>query len=79
LKEGGGGRGGDLSDLLGGVFGGGGGRAQKRQRKAEGKLKEIKVTLEEVYKGKMYTFDFKRIRCCDSCDGKGGSNVKTCT
>ena len=27
----------------------------------------------------MYKFDFKRIRCCEACDGKGGSNVKTCT
>ena len=27
----------------------------------------------------MYTFDFKRIRCCEKCDGKGGDNVKTCS
>jgi len=47
--------------------------------KAKPKLRELKVTLEEVYKGKMFTFEHKRKRTCVDCDGKGGANATTCT
>jgi len=42
-------------------------------------MKEAKVTLEDVYKGKMIKIDHKRMRTCDACEGKGGKNVKVCT
>lgn len=68
-----GGGGFDLFDLLGG-----GGRRPKGPVKAKPKLRELKVKLEEVYKGKMVTFEHKRKRTCTECDGKGAANAKTC-
>lgn len=41
-------------------------------------LKEMKVTLEEVYNGGMKTFRFERYRICEECDGKGGEGVSKC-
>jgi len=78
LKDGGMGGGGgfDLFDLLGG---GGGRRGPKGPVKAKPKLRELKVTLEEVYQGKMFSFEHKRKRTCTDCDGKGGANATTCT
>jgi DnaJ-class molecular chaperone len=64
----------DLSDLL---FGGGRGKA-RGPVKAKAKLKDIKVKLEEVYKGKMMSFEHSRKRTCTDCSGKGGANVKSC-
>ena len=63
------------------MFGGGGrgGGGQKRgAQKAKAKLKEMQVTLEDVYKGKMISFEHTRKRICAACDGKGGSEVKKC-
>jgi len=41
------------------MFGGGGGR-KRGPVKAKTKLKELDVTLEEVYKGKVISFKHKR-------------------
>jgi len=60
------------------MFGGGGGRKPKGPQKAKAKLKEIHVTLEDVYKGKLFEFEHSRKRTCVTCDGKGGKNAKTC-
>jgi len=81
LKEGG--AGGDpFGDILGGLFGMGGGRggkAQKQVRKAKPIVKEVKVTLEEVYAGKMTKLNVQRHKTCGGCEGKGGANAKKCT
>jgi len=45
----------------------------------KGKLRELVVTLEEVYEGKMANIKHKRKRLCETCDGKGGENAKTCS
>jgi len=45
----------------------------------KGKLREMSVTLEDVYEGKMVNLKHTRKRACDGCDGKGGANAKTCT
>lgn len=37
-------------------------------------LKEVEVTLEDVYKGGMIDFKHKRYRLCAACDGKGGED-----
>lgn len=42
-------------------------------------MKEIKITLEEAYFGKLYKFDHTRKRNCPTCNGKGGTNVRICT
>jgi len=47
--------------------------------KAKAKLKEISVKLEDVYNGKLVTFEHSRKRPCVSCEGKGGENVKQCS
>lgn len=78
VKDGGGG-GGD--DLLSHIFGFGGGRGGKAQQKKKAKpvLKEVTVTLDDVYHGKMLYVDHKRKRLCVECHGEGGSNSKKCT
>ena len=43
------------------------------------KMRELVVTLEDVYEGKMIHLNHKRKRVCEGCEGKGGSNAKTCT
>jgi len=82
LKEGGGG-GDPFGDILGGLFGmggrGGGRPQQKQQRKCKPIVKEVKVTLEEVYAGKMAKVTLNRNKPCGGCDGKGGANSKKCT
>lgn len=44
----------------------------------KGVRKLVEITLEDAYAGKMTYLDFTRKRCCEACDGKGGSNVKKC-
>lgn len=63
------------------MFGGGGrgGGGKPKPKKAKPKLKESKVTLEDVYIGKMIKIEHKRYRLCEVCDGKGGKDVKVCT
>lgn len=67
-------------DLLSHLFGFGGGRKQGNQvKKAKPVLKEVNVTLDEVFSGKMFKMDHKRKRLCVTCSGAGGSDVKKCT
>lgn len=40
--------------------------------------KALDVTLEQVYNGGMIKFPHDRTRCCQTCKGKGGENVKSC-
>jgi len=42
-------------------------------------LKELKVTLEDIYNGKMVKIPHTRKGLCEGCDGKGGSNQKKCS
>ena len=44
----------------------------------KGKLRDIQVSLEDVYEGKMIDLKHTRKRCCAECDGKGGKNANTC-
>ena len=82
LKDGGMGGGGfgDIFEMFGGG-GFGGGRRQQSQgaKKAKPVLKEVQVTLEEVYNGKLIKLPIKKTQCCEACNGKGGKNIKTCT
>jgi len=68
--------------LFGGLFGGrgGGGRkGQQQQRKVKPIVKDVQVTLEEVYVGKMKKVSYDRQRNCAECDGKGGKDAKKCS
>ena len=62
-------------------FFGGGGRAKRDNRPRKGKtvLKELKVTLEDVYNGKLFKIPHTRKKLCEECDGKGGKVVSKCS
>jgi len=82
LKEGAGAGGFDpFGGIFGDIFGGGRGKAgaPKQMRKTKPTVKEVRVTLEEVYTGKMTKINMTRQRSCATCDGKGGANAKKCT
>lgn len=67
---------GDMGDLLGNFFGfGGQGKQDKGPKKMKGKLRELSVTLEDVFEGKMVSIKNSRKRVCDGCEGKGGKNA----
>lgn len=70
-----GGSGGDQQDLLNMFFGGGGMSKQtsKRVQKVKPTKKALEVTLESVYNGEVIKMPIKRYRCCEACQGKGGS------
>jgi DnaJ family protein A protein 2 len=80
LREGG--AGGDpFEHLFGGLFGGGrGGRGGARQetKKVRPMVKEIKVTLADIYTGKMKNVTYTRQKVCEPCGGKGGKDAKKC-
>ena len=91
LKEGGmGGMGGmDAQDLFsqlfggggGGFFGGGGGRGgPSGPRKGKDLVHRVKVSLEELYVGKVTKLALQKHVLCAKCDGRGGKEgaVKTC-
>ncbi|XP_064094035.1 dnaJ homolog subfamily A member 2-like isoform X1 [Macrobrachium nipponense] len=67
-----GGGGGPFGGLFGG-FGGGGMRGQRRgPRKGENTIHRLKVTLEDLYNGKISKLQLSRNTVCTACGGKGG-------
>jgi len=85
IKEGGGrgGGGGGFSnpmDIFNMMFGGGmgGGMGGRQSNKTKPMVHKLGVTLEELYNGKLRKLAATRDILCNACDGKGGSNVKTC-
>lgn len=88
LSEGGGMGGGmDPSDLFsqlfgggggGGSFFGGGGGRQRGPRKGKDLVHRVKVSLEELYAGKITKLALQKNVLCKGCDGKGGKNVQSC-
>lgn len=79
IKDGGQGGFDPFEGLLGGLLGGRGGKGGNKPKKAKPTLKELKVTLEDVYNGKMAKLPHTRSKACPSCDGKGGKDAKKCT
>eukprot|EP00736_Rhodelphis_marinus_P007666 Rmarinus@m.489 len=62
--------GGGMEDLLGAMFGGGGRRGGGR-RKAKEVVHRLRVSLEDLYKGKTSKLALQRSRVCIDCHGKG--------
>ena len=64
----------DIFDLL---MGGRGGRGaqQKVKKKTKSKLQQLKVTLEDLYKGAKKYIEVSRYRICKTCTGSG-SKIK---
>ncbi len=76
LKEGAGGRGGGMDDILSQMFGMGG-RGQggpSGPKKGKPVMHPLKVTLEEIYSGKPTKIAVNRERICGKCEGKGGKD-----
>lgn len=83
-----GGGGMDPSDLFSQLFGGGGGGSffggggaggrQRGPRKGKDLVHRVKVSLEELYAGKVTKLALQKNVLCKGCDGKGGKNVQTC-
>jgi DnaJ family protein A protein 2 len=66
---------------MGGMFGGGGrGGRPAGPRKGKDLVHRIKVSLEELYKGKTTKLALQKHVLCGKCNGKGGKegSVKTC-
>ena len=66
------------------MFGMGGGRRQggpSGPKKGKPVMHPLKMTLEEIYKGKETKIAVNRERLCSKCDGKGGKDgaVQKCT
>lgn len=65
----------------GGFFGGGGGGGRARgPRKGKDLVHRVKVTLEELYTGKVTKLALQKHILCTKCEGRGGKegSVKTC-
>ncbi|CAO1627552.1 unnamed protein product [Sympodiomycopsis kandeliae] len=72
-----------FSQLFGGAgggsfFGGGGGGRPRGPRKGKDLVHRVKVTLEELYAGKVTKLALQKNVLCKGCDGKGGKNVTQC-
>ena len=65
---------------LGGIFGGMFGQQKKQGRRQRGsnKTQEIFLSLHDFYFGKSLRFDLNRDAFCQSCNGQGCINWKTC-
>jgi len=77
LKSGGMGHGGfgDIFDIF---FGGGRRQGPRQTPQLKPTVVAMKVTLEDVYHGKMGYVDVDRKVLCEGCNGKGGSEVEKC-
>jgi len=80
LEEGGGG-GGDADDIFSAMFGGGGRRGRQGPKKGEDHVHPLKVSLEDLYKGRTVKLAITRNVICEDCDGRGGKEGAdvTCT
>merc|ERR1719446_679720 len=65
-------------DIFSQMFGGGMG-GPRGPKKGKSVQHAVKVTLEEIYKGKTTKIAVNRDRICPKCDGKGGINGATST
>lgn len=88
-NEGPGGMGGSAEELFaqffggglgGGMFGGAGGGAPRGPRKGRDLVHALKVTLEDLYKGKVSKLALQKTVLCGKCKGKGGKegSIKQC-
>jgi DnaJ family protein A protein 2 len=62
----------------GGFFGGSGGGRSRRPAKGKDIVHELKISLEDLYKGITKKLAISRKVSCHSCDGKGGTSVSKC-
>ena len=82
-NRGGGGRGFNMDDIFsqfGDIFGNpfGGAFTNQRQRRGNDLRVQMQVTLEEILHGTTKKVRYKRQYVCNTCNGKGGTDVRTC-
>ena len=63
---------------LGGLFGMFGQKKQGRRQRGSNKTQEIFLSLHDFYFGKSLRFDLNRDAFCQTCNGQGCTNWKTC-
>jgi len=69
----------DIFNQFGDIFGGGfGGQRQQRQSKGSDLRIKVSLTIEEIINGTTKKLKYKRQEPCNGCNGKGGSDVRTC-
>lgn len=75
----------DPSDLFSQLFGGGGGGSffggggrTRGPKKGKDLVHRVKVSLEELYIGKVTKLALQKNILCKGCDGKGGKSVQIC-
>lgn len=71
LRDGGGPS--DAHDIFSAMFGGGGGHQSRGPKQGENVVHSLRVTLEDLYKGKMSKLAIIRNRVCATCSGVGAS------
>jgi len=77
-----GGMGMNPEDLFASFFGGAfGGSSRSGPRRGKDVVHPLKVSLEDLYKGKVFKLSIKRNVICKACNGKGGKEgaVKNCS
>jgi DnaJ family protein A protein 2 len=69
-----------FAHLFGGMFGHGHGHGHGKAQKKKVKptKKSVRVTLEDIYVGKMKNVAYERQKLCEGCDGKGGKDSVKC-
>jgi molecular chaperone DnaJ len=71
----------DIFSQFGDIFGGGyGGNRWRNSAKRKGSDLRLKVslTIEDILKGVTKKLKYKRQESCSTCDGKGGTDVRSC-
>ena len=79
--QGGGGGAGGMDDIFSMFMGGRGGGAAKQKKRVKPIVKNVEVSLADIYNAKYFDFEVDRQRICGGCDGKGGTDetaVQTC-
>jgi len=69
----------DFGDIFEEFFGGRGRRTSQRQSRGNDLLYQTEITLENAAFGLKQDLKYNRKEKCDSCDGKGGEDIKTCS
>jgi len=78
LKNGGMGAGG-FGDFMDIFFGGNRNRGPRETPQLKPTVRPVEITLRDAYHGKTMTVNVERNVVCSGCQGKGGSDSKTCT
>ena len=68
----------DIFSQFGDIFGGRYGQPKQRQRKGNDLRVQLTVNLEEIISGATKKVKYTRQKPCEPCNGKGGSEVKSC-